>query len=149
MKLSPDFLFFCFGAVVSAEGEGRWASALPHGVRARVLDGEQSSRRYSLFIDIMEQINPNFNVFYGGSYGCHCAFLGSDRPVTNPGVGPAVDALDRTCKNFKTCLACAREKYASTCISELQEYGFPSEASGFVQCTDPSDSCKRAICECT
>ena len=46
MKLSPDFLFFCFGAVVSAEGVGRWASALPHGVRARVLDGEQSSRRY-------------------------------------------------------------------------------------------------------
>lgn len=97
----------------------------------------------------MEQINPNFNVFYGGSYGCHCAFLGSDRPVTNPGVGPAVDVLDRTCKNFKSCLACAREKYGSTCISELQEYGFTSEASGFVQCTDPSDSCKRAICECT
>jgi len=149
MKLSPDFRFFCFGAVVSAEGEGRWASALPYGVRTRVSDDEQTSRRYSLFIEIMEQINPNFNVFYGGSYGCHCAFLGSDRPVTNPGVGPAVDVLDRTCKNFKSCLACAREKYGSTCISELQEYGFTSEASGFVQCTDPSDSCKRAICECT
>lgn len=46
MKLSPDFLLFCFGAVVSAEGEGRWASALPHEVRTRVSDGEQSSRRY-------------------------------------------------------------------------------------------------------
>jgi hypothetical protein len=46
MKLSPDFRFFCFGAVVSAEGEGRWASALPYGVRTRVSDGEQTSRRY-------------------------------------------------------------------------------------------------------
>jgi len=46
MKLSPDFLFICFGAAVSAEGEGRWASALPQGARSRVQDGEQSSRRY-------------------------------------------------------------------------------------------------------
>ena len=96
----------------------------------------------------MQFYNYSFNLFFGGSYGCHCSFSGSDRPITNAGSGPPVDALDRTCKNFKSCLACARDEYGSSCISELQEYSYTKE-NGFVQCTDPADSCQRAICECT
>ena len=103
----------------------------------------------SLFTDIMTHRNSNFNVYYGGSYGCHCAFLASDRPLTSPGIGPPVDDLDRTCKNFKSCLSCAREKYGTTCISELQEYGYTKESNGYIQCTDQADTCQRAICECT
>ena len=48
---------------------------------------------------IIETLLPSFDKFSIWQYGCNCQFLMSgDRPMSHPGYGRPVDALDRICK---------------------------------------------------
>jgi hypothetical protein len=75
-----------------------------------------------------------------------------DRPMSDPGFGPPVDALDSVCKQYKDCLKCAREEHGEMCIGEFQAYKY-GKRSGEIKCRDrPGQgkygSCKRKLCEC-
>ena len=56
---------------------------------------EQGSRRYWQLEDLMEFFNPTFDERKYWTYGCNCLMLG-DRPMSDPGLGPPVDAVRYT-----------------------------------------------------
>ena len=103
-------------------------------------------RRYDQLIDVMRFSNPDFDERQYFAYGCNCMFLG-DRPMSEPGHGPAVDPLDGTCKAYKDCLKCAKMSHGNECIPEFHRYRYGLEQGG-LQCTDEPHTCKRALCEC-
>ena len=81
----------------------------------RNLDGE---KRYFQLTDMMEHYNPQFDERKYWAYGCNCLILG-DRPMSDPGYGPPVDALDAVCKRYKDCVKCARMAHGEMCIGEF------------------------------
>jgi len=110
---------------------------------------EQGSRRYWQLEDLMEFFNPTFDERKYWTYGCNCLMLG-DRPMSDPGLGPPVDALDNVCKKYKDCLKCARETHGNECIGEFTKYRFNIDAfnRGKDICKDDAGSCGRSLCEC-
>ncbi|CBY32091.1 unnamed protein product [Oikopleura dioica] len=108
-----------------------------------VLDIEDS-RRYSQLMAWMTSYNPTFDERKYWTYGCHCLMLG-DRPMTQPGKGAPIDALDSVCKSYKDCLKCAREKHGEMCIGEFVEYSFNINKQ---KCRNDGGTCERALCEC-
>jgi len=109
-----------------------------------------SNRRYKQLTDMMEHYNANFDERRYWAYGCNCIMLG-DRPMSDPGHGPPVDALDVVCKAYKDCLKCARMEYGDLCIGELVQYQYGITdiyGNEEVYCKDGKNTCDRAICEC-
>lgn len=118
------------------------------GVQGRnVLEGLQDTKRYSQLMAMMENYNPEFDDKKYWTYGCNCFMLG-DRPMSDPGKGPAVDALDATCKRYKDCLKCARNNHGEACIGEFTKYGMRITKAGEAICRDDAGTCSRALCEC-
>lgn len=105
-----------------------------------------SDRRYSQLVDMMGHYNSDFDERKYWAYGCNCLILG-DRPMSDPGHGPPVDALDTVCKAYKDCVKCARMKHGEMCIGEFVKYRY-GYRQGEVQCRDGEDTCDRALCEC-
>lgn len=54
---------------------------------------EIGEKRYSQLTDMMGFYNPGFDERKYWAYGCNCLILG-DRPMSDPGHGQPVDALD-------------------------------------------------------
>lgn len=108
---------------------------------------EEGSKRYSQLVSMMENYNPSFDEKKYWAYGCNCLVLG-DRPMSDPGKGAPVDALDTTCKKYKDCLKCARMNHGDVCIGEFHQYGMRITKAGEVVCRDDAGSCNRALCEC-
>lgn len=108
--------------------------------------GPQPERRYNQLVDMMEHYNSEFDERKYWTYGCQCLILG-DRPMSDPGHGHPVDALDYTCKQYKDCQRCARERFGDDCIGEFKRYRY-GEKNGDKFCKDTPDTCKRALCEC-
>merc|ERR1712227_1065424 len=79
---------------------------------------DDSDRRYSQLVDMMSHYNPSFDERKYWAYGCNCLILG-DRPMSDPGHGPPVDALDTVCKAYKDCVKCARMTYAICALVNL------------------------------
>jgi len=122
---------------------------------------------------MMQHYNPGFIHLKHLGYGCHCsmwrATLKEARvPVVNEtgfkedpdfksvqygrtwsglGIGPAVDALDATCKKYNECLKCVQGEFGETCLNEFKEYDFGIHA-GQAVCNNEKNTCERAICEC-
>jgi hypothetical protein len=105
------------------------------------------TRRYDQLVSMMGHFNKDFDEKKFWTYGCNCLMLG-DRPMSDLGHGQAVDAIDKTCKRYKECLKCAREKWSEDCIGESQRYGWKIGPEQSVMCNNQKSSCKRAICEC-
>jgi hypothetical protein len=103
-------------------------------------------RRYNQLTDMMEHYNADFDERKYWTYGCNCLILG-DRPMSDPGHGPPVDALDTVCKAYKDCQKCARMEHGDTCIGEFVRYKY-GEKNGDKFCKDTAGSCDRALCEC-
>merc|ERR1712147_266240 len=108
---------------------------------------EEGSKRYSQLVSMMENYNPSFDEKKYWAYGCNCLVLG-DRPMSDPGKGAPVDALDTTCKKYKDCLKRARMNHGDVCIGEFHQYGMRITKAGEVVCRDDAGSCNRALCEC-
>jgi len=85
--------------------------------------GDDDDRRYLQLADMMSFENPDFDERKYWTYGCNCLMLG-DRPMSDPGHGPPVDALDKVCKAYKDCLKCARQNHDETCLNEMVRYRF-------------------------
>ena len=62
-----------------------------------------AEKRYKQLITQMNFYNKNFDARRFWAYGCNCLILG-DRPMSDIGLGPPIDALDGTCKRYKECL---------------------------------------------
>jgi len=107
------------------------------------------TRRYWQLTRMMDYFNPTFDERQYWTYGCNCLMLG-DRPMSDPGLGPPVDALDTVCKKYKDCLKCARETHGEACIGEFEKYNFNINKfeRGMGMCHDTPGSCKRHLCEC-
>lgn len=45
-----------------------------------------------------------------------------DRPMSEPGKGQPVDALDTVCKRYKDCLKCASMTHGDQCLGEIVRY---------------------------
>ena len=80
-------------------------------------------RRYFQLMDMFRNYNPDFDQRKYWTYGCNCLILG-DRPMSDPGHGPPVDALDTVCKAYKDCVKCARMEYGEMCIGEFVKYRY-------------------------
>lgn len=106
--------------------------------------GEQ--KRYSQLIEMMAYHNSDFDERKYWTYGCNCLMLG-DRPMSDPGKGAPVDALDSVCKKYKDCVKCASMTYGDTCIGEFVKYKFVTNGNG-PTCRDAAGTCDRALCEC-
>ena len=74
-------------------------------------------------------------------------FLLGDRPMSDPGHGRPVDALDKVCKSYKNCLKCTRMIHGDLCISEFISY-LLEFTNGEPVCGDQAGTCQRALCEC-
>lgn len=112
----------------------------------REIGPEANDRRYAQLKEMFTSYNPEFDERKFWTYGCNCLMLG-DRPMSDPGLGPAVDTLDGVCKQYKDCNKCVKQQYGNDCIGEFQAYNFIYGNSG-IMCTDPNNTCKRALCEC-
>jgi len=109
----------------------------------KALDTE---KRYFQLTDMMQHYNQDFDERKYWAYGCNCLILG-DRPMSDPGHGPPVDALDSVCKRYKDCVKCAKMTHGEMCIGEFVKYRYGYK-NGDVQCRDQAGSCKRSLCEC-
>merc|ERR1711990_1187242 len=107
---------------------------------------DDSDRRYSQLVDMMSHYNPTFDERKYWAYGCNCLILG-DRPMSGPGHGPPVDALDTVCKAYKDCAKCARMEFGEMCIGEFVKYKYAYK-NDEVTCRDNAGRCARALCEC-
>lgn len=134
MKLYATFALICKVAESSRVRTAR---------NDRLLDDE---KRYFQLVDMMAHYNSEFDERKYWAYGCNCLILG-DRPMSDPGHGAPVDALDRVCKAYKDCLKCARMEYGNTCIGEFVKYRM-NYAGGEPQCRNSANSCERSLCEC-
>lgn len=108
-------------------------------------------RRYKQLAAMMSHYNADFDERKYWAYGCHCFILG-DRPMSDMGKGAPLDDLDKTCKQYKECLLCARMQYGDECIGEAVKYTYGTKKNEIVCKDNPargSDSgCKRKLCEC-
>jgi len=111
----------------------------------RSVDGN-NDRRYKQLTQMMRYFNPDFDERKYWTYGCNCLILG-DRPMSDPGHGPPVDALDSVCKAYKDCLKCARKEHGDQCIPEFVRYRYGLK-NGNAVCRDSAGSCERSLCEC-
>jgi hypothetical protein len=138
MKLSTTLAL-----VISVSG-----SRLSNRVRRANEDrvGEDDDRRYFQLTDMMEHYNADFDERKYWAYGCNCLILG-DRPMSDPGHGPPVDALDTVCKAYKDCVKCARMEFGEMCIGEFVKYKYGYK-NGEAVCRDDAGTCGRALCEC-
>lgn len=75
-------------------------------------------RRYDQFEAMAQVFDPTFDNKIITDYGCNCPALG-DRPLSDPGKGAPVDALDKVCQKFKRCTKCAKMEFGEECISEM------------------------------
>jgi hypothetical protein len=115
--------------------------------RVRRQDDERDgSRRYAQLTDMMKHYNNDFDERKYWTYGCNCLVLG-DRPMSDPGAGPPVDALDTVCKHYKDCNQCAKAEFGDMCIGEFVEYSY-SKKKGEITCDDSNTACQRTLCEC-
>lgn len=94
----------------------------------REIGFESTDRRYAQLTEMMTTYNPLFDERKFWTYGCNCLLLG-DRPMSDPGLGPAVDELDGTCKQYKDCNKCVQEQFGETCIQEFTAYSFIAAVS--------------------
>merc|ERR1711994_281078 len=101
---------------------------------------------YSELSSMMSHYNTDFDERKYWAYGCNCMILG-DRPMSHPGHGQPIDALDAVCKQYKDCNSCARLTHGDTCIGEFVNYQYTVH-NGDVTCKNTPDSCERALCEC-
>jgi len=67
------------------------------------------SKRYFQLKSMMDYFNDDFDERKYWAYGCNCLILG-DRPMSDPGHGLPVDALDSVCKAYKDCVKCAKDR---------------------------------------
>ena len=74
--------------------------ATVHGSVLQKAGLEEGSKRYSQLMSMMQNFNPDFDEKKYWAYGCNCLILG-DRPMSDPGHGAPVDALDTVCKKYK------------------------------------------------
>jgi len=113
---------------------------------ARLARQAGDEKRYSQLVDMMGHYNSEFDERKYWAYGCNCLILG-DRPMSDPGHGPPVDALDTVCKAYKDCLKCARMEHGDTCIGEFVKYKYGYK-NGDAVCRNNLGSCERDLCEC-
>ena len=132
-------------------------------------DRSEDERRYFQLTKMMKFYNPDFDQRRYWTYGCNCLILGiffsvnfgawvvnffcvGDRPMSDPGHGPPIDALDKVCKAYKDCLKCARMQYGESCIGEFHAYEFGRKRKEMVCRDNPADgqlqACRRKLCEC-
>lgn len=104
-------------------------------------------RRYDQLTEMMHHHNRDFDERKYWTYGCNCLILG-DRPMSDPGHGPPIDALDSVCKAYKDCVKCARMEFGETCIGEFIRYRFGYTEDKEITCRDKANSCERSLCEC-
>jgi len=125
-------------------------SATPHQHnrirRQDASDPTDDERRYFQLTDMMSHYNKDFDERKYWAYGCNCLILG-DRPMSDPGYGPPIDALDSVCKEYKDCVKCARKKYGEGCIGEFVKYKYGYK-NGDAVCRDEPNTCGRSLCEC-
>merc|ERR1711892_415488 len=126
------------------------ATSVTFAARVRRSGGEKAlgdvDKRYSQLVDMMEHFNVDFDERKYWAYGCNCLILG-DRPMSDPGHGPPVDALDTVCKAYKDCVKCARMTHGETCIGEFVKYRYGYK-NGAPICKDNAGTCGRSLCEC-
>jgi len=76
------------------------------------------------------------------AYGCHCLLLlESDWTETT---GAPKDWLDKSCKSYKSCQSCVKDKQGPACIGELIQYKWDWDETEFgVKILDPPGTCPR------
>jgi len=111
-----------------------------------ILKGIDDTKRYKQLVKMMKIHNSNFDDRKFWAYGCNCLML-NDRPLSDPGLGAPVDALDATCKHYKDCLQCVRDEHGDSCLPEMVKYTWKTVLN-VPTCLNPTNSCDRALCEC-
>lgn len=84
-------------------------------------------------------------------YGCYC-FADAKSDILTPGVGKAIDPIDRACRSLTECLKCSEYDYgiSKRCHPHVG-YKYESLDDGEVRsinCLDDAGSCQRSMCEC-
>jgi len=93
-------------------------------------------------------------------YGCYCLPEGSHN-IAAGGYGTPLDAIDRSCFEFKQCYKCLLSEHAgdfkgigedATCAGEELGYKMDlfrdADDKAQITCTNKVGSCRRNICEC-
>ena len=109
-----------------------------------------ADKRHAQLTEMFTAYNPMFNDRQYFAYGCNCLLLG-DRPITDPSLGPPVDELDSTCKQYKDCNKCVREQFGEQCVSEFRSYNFISGVSkkGFLTLSSSCYQYTRVVTYCS
>lgn len=146
MKVSFMVLLLCASTILGLSPNGSRDETFNPEALIRRLTPKRRELRYSQLVDMMEKYNPEFDARKYWSYGCNCLVLG-DRPMSDPGFGPPIDALDAVCKQYKDCLKCARETHGEQCIGEFVRYRYGYK-DGEAVCKSGPHTCERDLCEC-
>ena len=64
------------------------------------IGGMGLERQYTDLLKLVKHYSPEFDVRKYWAYGCNCLIMG-DLPMSGPGYGQPVDALDMICKQYK------------------------------------------------
>ena len=64
------------------------------------IGGMGLERQYTDLLKLVKHYTPEFDERKYWAYGCNCLIMG-DLPMSGPGYGQPVDALDTICKQYK------------------------------------------------
>ena len=64
------------------------------------IGGMGLGRQYTDLLKLVKHYTPEFDERKYWAYGCNCLIMG-DQPMSGPGYGQPVDALDMICKQYK------------------------------------------------
>lgn len=86
-------------------------------------------------------------------YGCYC-FADVKSDILSPGIGKAIDPIDRACRALSDCLKCSEFDYgiSKKCHPHVgyryESLEDPELGLKSITCLDEKTSCPRSMCEC-
>ena len=102
------------------------------------------SKRYFQLKSMMDYFNDDFDERKYWAYGCNCLILG-DRPMSDPGHGLPVDALDSICKAYKDCVKCAKDRVSFRWSDDVDSCGMSHAESEPMLRRKPMSRCDKGI----
>lgn len=114
---------------------------------------KQKSKKTKQVLRLLKFAEPDRKSRDWLEYGCYC-FADIKTDILSPGIGKAIDSIDRACRTLSDCLKCSEYDYqiSKKCNPHVG-YKYESVedlALGLrsITCLNEKDSCQRAMCEC-
>merc|ERR1712176_156323 len=144
-----------FGASNSQKMKVDWALFALVSARVGKKNKDIVDKRYADLYGMTKKVwkemgdGSKFDADMYWNYGCHCNLMNIDQPIQLMGRGVPTDELDKTCRKYKQCLKCVREKQGIDCTTENYKYSWKwNKRTKRIEILSSKGTCSRELGEC-